>query len=107
MALVLYRIIKAREPTLLDFTSLAAQGLAPGTDDPELQRLHMGISCWATESQARRTARRFPTLGTHIATLVLPEDAPVRVARTRGPGHHTAWGAPEDLQASVSSVAPV
>jgi hypothetical protein len=107
MAQTLQRIIKGSEPTPLDFTSLEAQGLAPRSDDPEVVRLNRGISCWATEAQARRTARRYPNLGAYISTLQIPDDASVRIERTRGPGHHTVWGFPTDLLAYVTSISSV
>jgi hypothetical protein len=104
MARTLYRIIQSSTPTLLDFTSLEAQGIPPRSDDPEIIRLRSGISCWATETQARRTAMRYPFLGSHIATLQIPDDAPVRVERTRGRGHYTVWGSPVELMTYVTSV---
>jgi hypothetical protein len=97
MAWTLYRITKTSEWTLLDFTSLEAQGIPPRSEDPEVMRLHSGISCWATEAQARRAMRRYPSLGSHIVALQIPDDAPVKVERTRGPGHHTVWGEPETI----------
>lgn len=104
MAWTLYRIIQNAELSLLDLTSSGAQGIPPRSNDPEILRLWDGISCWATEAQARRTIRSFPHLGTHIAILQIPDDAPVRVERTRGPGHHTVWGDPAVLMTYVTSV---
>ena len=97
MGWTLFRITKSSEWTLLDFTSLEAQGFPPRSEDPELLRLHSGISCWATEAQARRAMRRYPALGTHIVVLTIPDDALIRVERTLGPGHHTIWGEPESI----------
>jgi hypothetical protein len=107
MAQTLYRIIQASEPTMVDFTSLEARGIAPRSDDPEIVRLNRGLSCWATEAQARRTARRFRHLGAHIADLQIPDDASVRIERTRGPGHYTVWGFPAELMTYVSLVRSV
>jgi hypothetical protein len=104
MAWTLYRIIKGDEPTLVDLTSSEAQGIPPRSNAPEILRLWDGISCWATEMQARRTIRSFPYLGTHIVVLQIPDGAPVRVERTRGPGHHTVWGDPAVLLSYVRSV---
>jgi hypothetical protein len=104
MAWTLHRIIRLDQPTLRDMTSNAALGLPTRTTDPAVVRLWDGISCWATEAQARRALRSFPNLGTHIAVLVIPDDAPIRVERTRGPGHFTVWGEPADLLSYVSSV---
>jgi hypothetical protein len=102
----LHRIIKSVEPVLLDFTSLEAQGVPPRSDDPEVVRLWSGISCWATEAQARRTMRRYPSLGSHIVILQIPDDSPVRVERTLGPGHHTVWGDPEAIAACAVPSSP-
>lgn len=104
MAWTLYRVVKNREPTLLDFMSNEVQGTPLRSEDPEVMRLWGGISCWASEAQARRAIRSFPRLGSHIATLQIPDDAPVRVERTRGPGHHTIWGDPATLLTHVASV---
>jgi hypothetical protein len=79
-------------------------GVAPRSDDPETVRLNRGISCWATEAQARRIARRYPFRGTYIAVLQIPDGAPVNIERTRGSGHHTVWGAPAQLMAYVTAV---
>jgi hypothetical protein len=48
--------------------------------------------------------RSFPNLGTHIAVLHIPDDAPVRVERTRGPGHFTVWADPAVLLSYVIAV---
>ena len=106
MAWTLYRIIKGEDWTLLDFTSLAAQGIPPRSNDPEAVRLSTGISCWATEAQARRTMRRYPFLGTHIVVLQIPDGAPLIVERTLRPGHHTVWGTPEAIATYVGPVNP-
>jgi hypothetical protein len=104
MAWTLYRIVKDSELTLRDFMSLEAQGAPPRSDDPEILRLRTGISCWATEAQARRTARRYPHLGSYIARIEIPEDAPVRVERTLGRGHYTVWGEPSVLMTYAVAV---
>jgi hypothetical protein len=95
-----------REWTLVDFTSLEAQAVPPRSDDPEILRLHSGISCWATDARARRAMRRYPALGTYIVLLTIPDDASIRVERTRGPGHHTVWGEPETISGYVTPVNP-
>jgi hypothetical protein len=106
MAWTLYRIIKSSESTLLDFTSLAAQGVPPRSNEPAVVRLWSGISCWATEAQARRAMRSYPALGSHIVVLTIPDDAPVRVERMLGPGHHTLWGEPETIRRYANPVNP-
>lgn len=106
MAWTLYRIIRDSEPALLDFASLTAQGKPPRSTDPEVIRLSAGISCWATETQARNKARRYRHLGSFIATLQIPDDALVRIERTLGAGHHTVWGDPAEIMRFVVTVKP-
>lgn len=106
MAWTLYRIIKGEEVALLDLTSSEAQGVPPRSNAPDVLRLWDGISCWATAAQARRTIRSFPHLGTHVAVLHIPDEAAVRVERTRGPGHYTVWGDPAVLMTYVTGVLP-
>ena len=103
-----YRVVKTDPPALADFTSNAARGRPLPDPSPETRRLWAGLSVNATEAQARRRARQYPTLGAHIARLELPADAPVRVERTtRIPGHHTLWGEPAVLLGCVVAVVPV
>jgi hypothetical protein len=104
-----FRLTQADPPTLSDFTSRAAQGAAPMDDDPDRQRLHSGISVFATETQARKKASQYPFLGNFIARIELPDDAPVVIERTlrNGPGHHTIWGDPALLCGYVTAVVPV
>ena len=102
-----YRNVRSDPPTVADFTSNEALGIPPRHPDPETLRLWDGLSAWATEAQARRNARRFPAIGRYIAAVRVEDHAPIRVERTRGPGHHTLWGEPAELLARVASVAPV
>jgi hypothetical protein len=87
--------------------SPAALGKPFTHPDPSLRRLWIGISCYATEAQARRNARRFQTHGTYIAAIMVEDGAPIRVEKTLGSGHYTLWGFPADLLARVVSVVPV
>lgn len=103
-----HRITQTDPPTRDDFTSDAAQGIEPPDDDPVHASLHDGISVFATEQQARKKAQAFPFLGSFIARLEIPDDAPVRIERTLSSrGHHTMWGNPDDLRRYVVSVVPV
>ena len=104
---VFYRVVKTDPPTLADFTSPAAQGKPFTHQDPARRPLWDGLSCHATEAQARRNARRFRTHGGYVAGVRIEAGAPVRVERTLGPGHYTLWGDPAELLARVVSVAPV
>ena len=103
-----YRIVQSDPPVLADFLSEAAQGRPPRGDDPELLRVHDGISVWTTETQARNRARTYPWIGRFIARLELPEQPDVRWERTFSTrGHYTVWGPPETLLARVVNVQPV
>lgn len=104
---ILYRAVQTDPPSLLDFTSNAAQGRPLFEPTPENHRLWTGLSCWATAAQARRNARRFRRQGDYIATIAVEAGAPIQVEKSRGPGHHTLWGPPEALLARVVSVEPL
>jgi hypothetical protein len=60
--------------------------------DPETQRMASGISLFDTLERARKQARRKPWMGNaFIAEMAIPTDH-VRIEKTAGPGHYTAWG---------------
>lgn len=101
-----FRIVKTDPPTVDDFLSAEARGMIPPVElSDDLRRLWDGISVYATAAQARRKARQSPILGRYIVELRLWPDTGLRVERTaRGPGHHTIWGQPGDIQACVVSV---
>lgn len=65
-----YRILRGSEPTRDDFLADKDSG-KPRRVTPETAHLLDGFSVYDSEAQARRTARRFPLLGTHIADLVV------------------------------------
>ena len=92
---------------MVDFTSNEALGRPLLDPTPEKRRLWSGLSCWATAAQARRNARRFRDQGDYIAAVTIEAGAPIRVEKTRGPGHHTLWGSPRALLARVVSIEPV
>jgi hypothetical protein len=107
VARTFYRIVRTDRPTIADFTSNQARGL-PAPDDPDRRRLWDGLSCYNTETQARRNALKRPSLGRYIAELQIPEDGPVRYERTPvSAGHHTLWGDAVVLLRYVASVSPV
>lgn len=108
MARTFYRITLTNPPTVDDFASPQSKGRAPRDDNLETQRLWGGISVFATERQARNQAMDLPLLGSYIAALTIPDDAPVRVERTlRTRGHHTLWAEPSLLLRCIVSVVPV
>ena len=102
------RVVKHNPPTPEDFMSYEALGIPVLDPSPETLRLRDGISVQATEAQARRKARGILGLGSYIARLEIPEDAPIRIERTKGPGHHTLWGEPAELlRCVVPPIIPV
>ena len=103
-----YRIVQTNPPTVVDFLSGFDRGEQPPRRDPEAVRLWDGISVYATAPQARRTARKFSRLGSCLAQLDIPDDAPLRIERTRHHrGHHTIWGDPAYLLGCVAAVVPI
>jgi len=107
VARIFYRVVQSDPPTLSDFTSHAALGKAPATNDPARQRMAEGLSVFATVNQARRNARSFRAHGRYIAEVVI-DDESLTVERTgRQPGHHTIWGDPAALLRSTARVLPV
>lgn len=104
-----HRITKHDPATRADLMSNLAKGIPHTDDDPERMRLNGGISVFNTEQQARKKAIAYPELGSYVARLEVPEDAPgVRIERTlRTPGHHTIWADPDQLLEYVVSIVPV
>jgi hypothetical protein len=102
-----FRVIESSAFALTDVTSPAALGKPYTHPDQSLRRLWDGISCYATEAQARRNARRFRTHGAFIAVIRIEAGAPIRVEKTLGSGHYTLWGSPADLLTRIISVIPV
>lgn len=97
--------MKSNPPTRLDFLSHKELGVPLRNEDqPELWA---GLSCQATEQQARRTAK-LPGFGAYIARIEIEDDSTI-VWRRTGPkqGHHTIWGNPDDVLACVIDVIPV
>lgn len=86
----LYRVVRFNPPNLDDFTSPHEQGRNLQNPTPERQRLWRGLSCYATEVQARNKARKVPALGAFIVRLSIPLQSGILVERTGGStGHHT------------------
>jgi hypothetical protein len=99
-----YRVVRTNPPTQHDFTSNMALGRLLLDPTPEKRRLWSGLSFWATEAQARRNARRFRDQGDFVAVVGIEVDGPIRVEKTRGPGHYTVWGLPGAILTRVVSV---
>ena len=93
-----YRIGQTDPPTLADLTSAAAQGRPARRTDLETARLWTGISVYRSLRQAQDKAFDYPALGRYVATMDVPDEAPIRAERTLSSrGHYTLWGGPADL----------
>lgn len=99
MARRFYRIIMGPSAARRDFLSNRALGRVLRRSTPETLRTYDGVSVFEMSTQARAAAIRFPMLGTHMAALVIPEGAVIRIERTfaNQPGHHTVWGDPDEI----------
>lgn len=105
MSVRFYRCIRNESPREDDFVSNDSLG-RPCIDD-ELLPLWTGISCQATEAQARKQASRLPGMR-FIAVLEVPLTNEVRYVRTlRKAGHHTLWGTPQQILDLVVDVIAV
>jgi hypothetical protein len=102
-----YHVVRENPPSRIDFTSNQAFGRPLLDPTPEKRRLWSGLSFWATAAQARRSARRYRSQGSFIAAVAIAPDDPIRVEKTRGPGHYTVWGLPHALLERVVSVEPL
>jgi len=100
----LYRVIRSRHPSWADFLSNLVR------DQPARQAEIGNLAEWAGVStfedleEARDRAQRFPILGRYIAELVIPDDAPVLIEPSVGPGHWTIVGGPGLLLRYVARV---
>jgi hypothetical protein len=102
-----YRIVHTDPPSISDFLSYAARGVAVPTD-PELRRLWHGVSVYDTLDRAMSRARKQPGLGMFIAELQIRWGRGIRVERTgHRRGHHTIWGDAAALLDCVTRVATV
>lgn len=102
----LYRIVKEEGPTAEDFTSKMMQGHWPQRRDRQHPNEWVGLSMFDSAELARRMARRFPILGTWVATVQL-DPRRVIVAKTFGEGHYTVWGHPLAGLDAVAEIEPV
>jgi len=105
MSILLYRLVKHNPPLHEDMYSYKLLGI-PLLAVSE-SRLWDGLSCYNTESQARRRARSLHGYR-FIAVLEIPEDGNVRYERTgRDRGHYTIWADVEVLLRAVQQVIPL
>jgi len=92
-SVTVYRVIRTDISTPDDLRSHMELGIPLRRDDPESLRLASGISLFDSLQRARKQARRKPWMGNAlIAEVAIPADG-IRIEKTAGPGHYTAWGA--------------
>jgi hypothetical protein len=91
-----------------DFFSNAELGKRRRPDVGETEEEWQGLSVFDSLDAVRAMLRRVPRFPLRlVARLELPDNAPVRIAKTFGPGHYTLWGEPEVLRAAVVAVVEV
>jgi hypothetical protein len=66
-----------------------------------------GCSLYVRRQQAVRMARRRPRLGTFIAELLIPDDAPIVRELPDRTGHFNIWGDADTICGWVVDVTPV
>jgi hypothetical protein len=102
-----YRIVRTDPPIVDDFLPYEARGGKP-PDEPYLRRLWQGVSVYDTANRARNRALKQPHLGRYIAELRIAWGSGIHAERTgHRRGHHTLWGEPAALLASVVAVVPL
>ena len=75
--------------------------------DPEAYRISFGVSVSDDAAKLRAKMSVFPELGTYLATILLPDDGPVRWEKTsKRRDHYTLWGYAADILACVECVEP-
>lgn len=107
--MVVFRIVDHNPPEVGDFLSDRAEGEPwPGDEDDLAIAIWVGVSTFATLTQARNKASGAHFMGRYIAELALPDGSAVPFARTgRTKGHHSIWGHPEVLQGCVQRTVDV
>lgn len=94
---IFYRIVRSNPPTIDDMKSYLELGIPLRRTDPESLRMASGISLFDSFERARTQALRKPFWGkAFIAEVAVPTDR-IRVEKTAGPGHYTAWGDAGDM----------
>lgn len=92
-----YRIVQSNPPTRADFVSDRERG-RPQPRSTEFLRLWDDFSVMASVEAAQAGALAFPSLGSFIATVNVPDEGSVRYEHpTKRPGRHTIWGNPDVL----------
>lgn len=79
----------------------------PLPSEPTLAYTYEGLSVYDIEAGARRTAKKWKTIGDHIAELSIRPDAGISARRTGYRGHYTLFGEATAILAMVGRVVPV
>jgi len=101
---LLWRIVRTDPPTTVDFLSNEARGLPRRRSVPA--ELWTGLSAFDDLAIAASVARRF-RLGEFLASIDIDPNGPIHWAKTRGDGHYTLWGKPEEVFARVVTIVAV
>src|SRR5436190_16414212 len=91
-----YRVCKSWPATRQDFVSDEAKGKPPRRQQRENPILYRGISVRESAEELREVMARAGLSGM-IVELVLPDNAPVEVHKTLGPGHYTLVCDPDQM----------
>jgi hypothetical protein len=89
-----------------DFLSQQALGRrSPAPDDHDAWRVYDGVSVFDSPAGAWAMVDRYPRMGSLLAVLDVPDgDERIRYDKTRGPGHYTLWGQPQNMLDRVVSI---
>lgn len=103
VAFVFYRVVRTVPPTRTDFLSAKAEGKKPRPAQISDPLLYVGISVFESVAAIEAVRQRTPLVGS-IVELRIPDDAPIGVHKTRGPGHWTLVGDPDILLGCVTRI---
>lgn len=103
----LFRGIQGPEATPEDFFSNRRKGLKPRPIEKRNPKEYEAVSLWDALDKMREVCLRWPKIGSYIAELHIPEDAPIELKQEGDPGHWNAWGEPEAFLQHITVVHPV
>ncbi len=95
-----YRVVKNKPPTSLDFRSLFEEGrrLRPGGDEC----MFRGLSVFRTITDAHHQREAFPRMGAYVAHLGLSEQhGKMKLTNGQQPSHTTWWSVKDMDRVSV------
>ena len=107
MARTFYRFVAGDPPTARDFASNFLLGRPRRAAAGETEDDWRGLSVFDSPPPPAPCSCACPGSGCACSpgsSSQIPDDAPVRVAKTFGPGHYTLWGDPQLLRDAVVAV---